>query len=1095
MAAKFNSRIGGIMQTRTVLSKHFARVLNAQVSSWKWSASALAIALASASTAPPVLAQETAGQINGFVFDAQGAPAGGIPVTIRHVPSGTVSNVTSNAQGRFIARGLRLGGPYEVTYTPPGGSPRTVEQVISVTLGQPYELDIALGGRQAIEEIVVTGVQQLGDLRTGPSSNFNLSQISNAPGLTRDLKDIIRADPKVYIDRFNSGAIQIAGSNSRFNLLTVDGVRQNDDFGLNNGGYPTLRAPLSLDVIEQLSVNTAPYAVTYSGFQGGNINIVTKSGGNEFTGSAFYQYSDDSLLGDKSGNRDVLGFDFKDQTYGGTLGGPIIQDKLFFFAGYEKFTTSTPVTRGPAGSPFTNQVPSITQNDYNQIRTIAQSVYGYDIGQLDAASLPESDEKIFGKINWNILETQRLSVTYNRNKGSQVIINGPIPFTPAGTTAPVASLASRSNWYNQTQIMDAVSAQLFSDWSDVFKTEIKYGWKQQRNNPVPIGNIPFAEVQIRTPGGGNLSIGPDRSRHFNVLDTKTQNIKVKGDYLLGNHTITAGYEREMIDVFNAFLQDAYGVYFFNSIADFQARRATALTFQNAVSGNTNDAAATLKSNIDSFYIQDSWEVTPDLTLVGGVRYERYSSPDKPILNTIFQGRYGFPNTETYDGRDLILPRFAFNYKFSDETTIRGGVGLFGGGNPNVWLSNSYSNTGVAASNTTVLRTSTVPGLAAVLDNVNPGTVPGIVQAQLRSGDGSVNAIDPNFKIPSVWKASLGIDQSFDLGRFGQGYFVSAEVIYSKARDAVTWIENRVVATGTAPDGRPIYSRRVGVPTGGNDLVMTNVPGNGGEGWVVSLQGQKQFETSWGDLDFQLGYAWQDIKDVNAGTSSTAQSNWDNLATSNINNPSLATSNYEIKHNITMGAQWSKAFFGDYKTIVSLFGLSRSGRPFSYTFSGNSPVFGDPRQAARQRQLFYVPRDANDVILRGGLTWEVLDAYITSKGLDKYRGQIAPRNAFRSPWSTQFDLRIAQEIPAFFPEGAKGVFSMDIRNVGNLINSKWGRNSQVNFGEPGPFVVPVVQATAIEGGRYVYSGPIATPVKTLQARESVWAIQFTIRYEF
>jgi hypothetical protein len=279
------------MQTRIDLSKHFARILNARISSWKCSASALAIAVAAGTAvAPSVMAQETAGQMNGFVFDAQGAPAGNVAITVRHVPSGTVTTVSSNAQGRFIARGLRLGGPYEVTYAAPGGTTQTLAQPIFISLGEAYELDIALGGRQGVEEILVTGTQTLSELKTGPSTTFNLNQIEAAPTISRDLKDIIRADPKVYIDRFNESAIQIAGTNNRYNLLTVDGIRQSDDFGLNGGGYPTLRSPLSLDVIEQLSVNTAPYPVTYSGFQGGNINIVTKSGSNDFTGSAFFAY-------------------------------------------------------------------------------------------------------------------------------------------------------------------------------------------------------------------------------------------------------------------------------------------------------------------------------------------------------------------------------------------------------------------------------------------------------------------------------------------------------------------------------------------------------------------------------------------------------------------------------------------------------------------------------------------------------------------------------------------------------------------------------------------------------------------------------------
>jgi outer membrane receptor protein involved in Fe transport len=1043
-----------------------------------------ALLLSVALMGAPAMAQETAGQINGALTATNGAPLANAQVRIVHVPTGAAQTATTNEEGRFIGRGLRLGGPYEVTVTPQGGAAEKVQQQVFLVLGEAFELDYALGS--AVEEITVTGVRVRNNV-SGPVTDFDRERITSAPTVTRDLKDILRADPKVYIDRANVDAIQIAGTNNRFNLLTIDGVRNNDDFGLNNGGYPGLRAPLSLDVIDQLSVNVAPYAVTYSGFQGGNINIVTKSGTNEFTGSAYYYYSDDSLLGNNSGNRPVIGLTFKDKTYGATLGGPIVEDKLFFFAGYEKFTTANPVTTGPLGGGFANEIREVTQQEYDQIKSIAQSVYGYDILNLDK-QLPESDEKIFAKLNWNVTDDHRFQVSYNRGKGNVVVSPG-----PSAVLTSVRSLAAGSNWYDNTQKVDSVSGQLFSDWTDEFKTELKIGYKKQTAEPTPRGKIPFAEMQVRTAAGGMVAFGPDRFRHYNGLNNEAWNYKIKGDYLIGDHTVTAGFEREEVDIFNAFLQDSYGTYYFNSIADFQARNAAALVYQNAVSGNITDASATFDSNINAFYIQDSWEVNPDLTVVGGVRYEKYSSSARPILNTRFQQRYGFDNTGTYDGLDAVLPRLSFTYDVTPETKIRGGVGLFGGGTPNVWLSNNYSNTGVAASSTTINRPATgalTPVQTAALNGVT-GLVPAIVQQQLVAGDGTANAVDPNFKIPSVWKASLGVDQEFDLGMMGDGYLLRGDLIYSRVKQAQNWTDLRRVQIGTAPDGRPVYGLRTtnpALPAAGNDMLLTN--SDDGRGWVASIQLSKEWETTVGRFNLELGYTWQDITDVNAGTSSIALSNWDNLATADINNPAEATSNYEIKHNGVIAGEWSNEFFDEYETSISFFGSARSGRGYSYTFAGNSAVFGDPRQGARQRQLFYVPKDANDVNLAGGLTWDVLNAYIIDQGLDKYRGQIAPRNAFKSPSVANLDMRFSQEIPGLF-EGSKGVFTMDIRNLTNLINSSWGREIQIGF----PFAVPVVEATSIAGGKYTYSGPLRTVNRSLQARQSVWAIQFGARYEF
>jgi hypothetical protein len=1071
------------MHRNSSLPQRFAHALALSLLDWRAGASAAAIA---ASISVPAMAQETAGQMNGRISNASGAAVAGAEVRIVHTPSGTTSTATTNTEGQFFSRGLRLGGPYAITVTAPGGAAEPVTQNAYITLGQPYALDYTVGGR--VEEITVSGSRAA--VQIGSASQFDLETISRAPTISRDMKDIIRADPKVIIDRFNSDAIQIAGTNNRFNMLTIDGVRQNDDFGLGNNGYPTLRAPFSLEVIDQLSVNTAPFAVTYSGFQGSNINIVTKSGTNDFHGSAYFYYTDDSLMGDNSGIRPITGFTFKDKTYGATLGGPIIADKLFFFAGYEKFSTSNPVTFGPAGSGFTNEIAQITIADYNQVKDIAKRVYGYDILDL-TSNLPEKDEKWFGKVTWNINDDHRAVVSYNRDKGNVVTSPNPSTLTPP---ARINALGAGSNWYSTINSIDSVSAQLFSDWTDALSTEVKYGFKYVSGAPTPLGQRPFAEMQIITPGGGHFVIGPDRFRHFNILTNKMHTFKAKADYLWGDHTFTAGYEREMLSVFNGFLQDSFGTYLFTSIADFEARRASQLVYQNATTNNQADGSAAFKNATDSFYVQDSWKINPDFTVLGGLRYERYSSGSRPRENSFFKTRNGFSNAETFDGKDLFLPRLAFNWKFDQDTVVRGGVGLFGGGSPNVWLSNSYTVDGVGVSRVTVTRATTNAALVtAALDNVQGNSVPTLVQQQLAAGNGSVNAVDPNFKIPSVWKFNLGVDRSFDLGPLGSDYFVSVEAIYGKTQQGVNWKDLRLIPSGTTPDGRPRYIRRTDVPANTDaDLLLTNAD----DGYTLTLSAMisKQWETTYGDFDVQMGYAYNEAKDVNPGASSTASSNWDRNAVSDFNNPAAGTSPYETRHNFTLATKWAKdIFFDDNDTSVSLFFQGRSGHPFSYTFAGASAVFGDPGQASRQRQLFYVPKDQNDVVLTGGLTWSQLDNYIVARGLDKYRGQIAPRNAFTGPSIGVLDMRLAQEVPVPVFENHKVEFTMDFRNLTNLINSNWGRLAQYDF----PFVVPVVEATGIDAatGKYIYNGPLRTPVKAVQARQSVWAIQFGIRYQF
>ncbi len=1032
--------------------------------------------------AETAFAQETTATISGRVVAEDGQPLAGASVIVTHVPTGSIRTVATNSEGRFSAPGLRVGGPFKVVANKEGYDSTTIEDIFA-EFGASTNLELAMNAT-TLEEITVASTREQ-ERQVGVITNFTAQDIANLPSVSRDLKDIVRLDPKAIVDPFNADALSIAGTNNRFNSFTVDGIRQGDDFGLNGNGYPTQRSPISLEVVEALSVRTAPFDVEDSGFQGGTITVVTKSGTNDFKGSAYFYSFRDSLAGDKNKGQQ-FDLDIDEKTYGATLGGPIIEDKLFLFLGYEKLEAKNVADTGPTGAGFPVSIPNVSLADYNQILGIADSVYGFDAGQL-RSDLPEEDRKILAKLDWQINDDHRLSLAYQNSEGNEII--------PSNNVPALSRASASSNWYNREFPLEQISLQVFSQWNDQLSTEFKYGQKRSEGIQASLQGTDFAEMQVATSQGGTVYLGPDEFRHANALSNDLDQLKLKAQYVAGVHTIKAGIEAERLDVFNLFVPRSQGQYVFSSIANFQNRTATTLNYQNAVTNNAVDGGAQFSLDKISVYLQDQWQLAPNLTLTGGLRYEKFSSGDRPNFNQNFTNRYGFSNAETFDGRDLILPRFGFNWQIDDLTTLSGGVGLFGGGSPNVWLSNSFSNNGVTVSAVSVNAMSPAALQAAALQNVDGFDIPAAVQQLLAAGDGPVNAIDPDFEIPSSWKYNLSLVRKFDLGRLGDDWRLQTDLIYTDVKDAVLWRDIRRVVTGTAPDGRPIYSVQPGDTRGTStqDLLLTNASEGGG--FVGTLDISKTWRTDAGRFDFSIGYGYQNVDDVNSGTSSTASSNWDNLATANINDPGLARTNYEVKHRFPLTLNWRKAFFADAETSVGLFVERRSGQPYSYTFGNGSALFGDPRQAARQRQLFYVPRDQNDVVLAGGLTWAALDAYIVDNGLDKYRGEIAPRNAFFSRWTTFADMRIAQEIPAFWRD-AKGVVSIDIENVANLLNSDWGRVEQVGF----PHVAPVVNATGVVGGLYQYSPisgqtgprPVAT---TLLAEQSVWRIQLGVKFVF
>jgi outer membrane receptor for ferrienterochelin and colicin len=887
------------------------------------------VALAAMAASVPTVAQEITSSIRGSVVDVSGSAVAGAEVTVTHVDSGSTSTFATNSAGAFLARGLRPGGPYTVTVAASGSHQGQTIEGLYLNVGEPLPLSIPVAGADAsLEEIQITA-SRIVALREGGASSYGAARIAELPSIGRDIKDTIRQNPFVDVQAGSAGALSVGGANNRFNSITIDGIRQDDDFGLNASGYPSQRSPISLDAVEQVSVSPAPFNVEFNKFTGGQINVVTKSGTNEFHGTAFYQFRNDSTAGDKSvdidGNDiDVDLGDFSNKFYGATLGGPIIKDKLFFFAGYEKFEGTTPSVTDPTDVQFGG---NFTQAEIDRIDQIASSVYGIDNMYGDSGSVPETDEKYFLKIDWNINDNHRAFASYQYTDGNNLR-----PTDHGGNR-----YSFKSHWYNRSETVEAFNFQLFSDWSDQFSTEVKIGRKTNETGQVGLA-LPqgIGEIQVNT-DNGRVYLGIDDSRHSNALNNETWQAKLKAEYLTGNHTITAGYEMDSVDVFNLFIQETRGEWRFGSIDEFEAGTPDFLIYQNAVTNNPDDGAASFNFKTHSLYLQDRWDAGDKLTLMAGLRVDIYDQSDAPAYNSNFEARHGFSNTSALNGKTLIQPRFSFTYDLDDQTKIRGGFGRFGGGDPLVWVSNSFSLDGVTIASAFV----TDP---ALINGLDFRSIPSAIQGMLVPGNGNTSVIDPNYKIPSVWKGNLAIERYFDFGPLGEDWHWTVEAIWSRAQDAVDWKELRRTQIGTAVDGSPIYSSE-----GGYDIMLTNGEGGGSDVYAISFD--KAWDNGWSVFG---SYTFTDSETANEGTSSTAQSNYNFAAHLDRNNRAVGTSPFEVRHKVKLGATFRKDFWDDNFTTVSVYYSGKSGRPFSITldeflaFGGNSSIDGG------DGHLLYVP---------------------------------------------------------------------------------------------------------------------------------------------
>lgn len=584
-------------------------------------------------------------------------------------------------------------------------------------------------------------------------------------------------------------------------------------------------------------------------------------------------------------------------------------------------------------------------------------------------------------------------------------------------------------------------------------------------------------MQINTPDA-RVYIGPDDSRQANKLKYDNWSFKAAGTYFMDDHEISFGYERETLDVFNMFIQHVQGEHRFNSIEDFENGIAR-VYYGNATSHTPEDAAGEFEYALNTFYVQDKYELIDyDITLTFGLRYDFYTSDDVPAYNANFEQRYGFSNQQNLDGVDLLQPRFGFNWVYNDQLEIRGGLGLYSGGNPNVWISNSYSNDGIRniqvnQKNMQLLGDDAVdftgsgrPGYdipVALFDEVGQG-----------GADDSTNVTDPNFEIPSEWKFALGATYVTETD-----YVFNVDYLYTDKQDSAVVRNLADDIVEYAPDGRPVYSSVNHKFK--SDFLLTNATGKDGYSHVLSFAMNKSFDNG---IDVAASYAYAIAKEVHPMTSSVAFSNYHRIAVSDPENPGLETSSYEIPHRFTFSAGYSHEFFEGLQTRFNLFGQASQTNPYSYTFSGDSGGLGFNDE---DRQLLYVPLENDAKVVYGDdFDLAAFNAWVNSEGLK--RGAITERNGADGDWWVTFDLKVEQEFPGF-SEGQKGAAYLVVKNVGNMLNDDWG------VLERGDALQKAVTADINDQGQYVFEEFHAPAGGSVEVNPSLWEVRLGVRYSF
>jgi hypothetical protein len=872
------------------------------------------------------------------------------------------------------------------------------------------------------------------------------------------------------------------GANNRFNDFTIDGVSYNDPFGLNANGFGSMRNPIGMEFIDQISVDITPFDVSRGNTTGGSIASVTKSGTNEFHGSIGFIERDEDNIGDSPDGTEFPSF--SEETTYFTLGGPIIKDKLFFFIGYEDFEAASPALYGTVDSNAPIKADTLTTAMAEEIKSIAMNRYGYDAGEISNFALPETSEKMIVKLNANINDDHRAVLLYQKdedlyprkyNRGQTVFSN---------------------NWYLKPPVIDRTSFTLYSDWTDQLSTKVRYSSYELKEDDHSVGDPYFPESAISV-GGDTVYLGGDRYRGANFINIKSDYISFKATYDLGNHVITGGIDLEDTSVYNLFIARYNGEVRFDSIADFEAGTYNYVRFHVPQTGisDVDSVAAMFDIEKTAIFLQDKIYLG-DVVLSVGVRYDDVKTPDKPMLNPKFLDTYGYPNNEAFD-YDSIQPRFGFNWDatetlFGDRdriasATLRGGYGLFSGRIPNVWYSNAYTRSGGLSDYVRVYGWDA--GLPSFRGGGTVGPMPAGDPSFFWMGPGSNYTIpssayfndaqgtDPNFEAPASWRMNIALDLVT-----AKGYELTLEYNHDDVDQAVFYEDAGLTLTGYLADGRGTYS-------GHGDYIMTNTDKGGAE--ALSFTVRKSF-----DKGVSLFGAWSHVTatDVYPLTSSQAESSYGYTQRWDGENLDAAPSSFMAKNKLILGLEYRAQLWGDNETRVSAIYIRKDGEPYSIAFDepGYNSVTGNSKFYA-DYSLAYVPSgpDDNKVVFASSSVATDVMAHINSTALANYKGTYAPRNGFTNPSYDRLDVRITQEIPAF--RDHKFIFYLDLLNVLNMLDDEDGRVFEYGYNNSRQIIVSGVDGD----GKFLISGVDDDDNLYLQDGDgqSRWQVQMGLKYRF
>ncbi|MCC5934110.1 MAG: carboxypeptidase regulatory-like domain-containing protein [Balneolales bacterium] len=1018
----------------------------------------------------------TTSTLTGVVTDTTGETLPGANVTAVHTPSGTTFGTTTLVDGSYRISNMRVGGPYTIRVSFVGYRTFVIEDVF-LRLGETYVQNVTLSSEDIeLEEFVVTalGDRIFNQERTGASTNVTSDRIASIPTITRSINDLTKLTPQ-------SSGTSFAGRDNRFNNYTIDGNVYNNNFGLGDAQFAAGN-PISIDVIEEVQINLAPYDVRQGGFTGANVNAITRSGTNQFRGTGYIFYRNQDFLGTKIGDNEINVEDTFTRTIGASVGGPIIKDRLFFFFNIEQEEADNPGDNRralrPGQSPDGAQITRVPIEQAQFVRDSIRDIYDFDPGRFEDIAFGNEALRVNARLDFNINQQHRAMVRFNLfdsfvdnfvNGNSIRGFPGSERYRNTNRFGPEA-ITFRNSHYSTDATVTSIVAELNSSFGNNLANSFRIGntWSTPQQRSVPGGDV-FPMIEVMEPLGGNpnvyyMSIGNELFTVGNLLENDTFNVENTLTYFTGRNTITAGASFEYMTFANAFNPVWNSWYRYATYDDFVRSVIdgdTSVRPSHFAIGYTYDVDNPTVLPLDevsfaqvALYLQNEFQVNRDLKITAGLRVDMPFYPiDAPrneaieALNLSIPNPRGgsniVPDVSAFPGiNPLWSPRLGFNYDvFGDRSTqLRGGTGLFSGRLPFVWISNQLNANGVTRGQRGYFADDWGTGNAPAWQGfqADPNVYrpdPASLDAEIPS---QINLTADDFKLPQVWRTNIAVDQRLPFDMVG-----TFEFIYSQDYNSPLAVNLAHQPTGESVNVAGVqyntYTQQLPGAAGSGlreVYYLTNI--NKGNYTSVNLGLEKTWDMG---LFTSLNYTWSRARDYGLIGGSQAQSLWPDVVQDDRNNPEIGYSRFDTPNRIVAQATYStRMFAAQFPTNISLIYVGGDQGRYSYTYAGS---FGDGSGV----RLMYVPRNFEEsqlvdlldsdgnVELTAAQQWEILNAFIEQDDyLSSNRGKVTERNGAKLPWLHRFDVRVSQDV-SFQTHRLQLTF--DVLNVGNLLNNTWG----------------------------------------------------------